>query len=167
MSRSRDLLEQAHHLLYREPRRPRQASLRRSVSAAYYALFHLLVHDSAASIAGVRTRALHALVARAHQHGELREVCGDLARGQWPRSLRVLAAAPPEPRLCDVALVFGELQDARHQADYSLAYAFRRTEADRLIRRVDQVFSDWQDIRRSAEARLFLLALLFNKRWNR
>ncbi len=167
MSLSLDLLEQARHLLHREPRRPRQASLRRSVSSAYYALFHLLVHDSAASIAGMRTPALHALVARAHQHGELREVCGEFARGQWPRSLRTLAAAPPDLRLRQVALVFGELQDARHQADYNLTYSFRRTEAERLVRRVEQAFSDWKIIRRTEEARLFLLALLFNKRWNR
>lgn len=36
-----DLLEQAVHLARREPGRPRQASLRRAISTAYYALFHL------------------------------------------------------------------------------------------------------------------------------
>jgi len=36
-----DLLEQAKHLAIREKKRPRQASLRRAVSTAYYALFHL------------------------------------------------------------------------------------------------------------------------------
>ena len=30
----------------KEPRRPKQASLRRAVSAACYALFHLLVDDA-------------------------------------------------------------------------------------------------------------------------
>ena len=38
-----DLLAQALHLASKEPRRPRQASLRRSVSASYYAVYHLLV----------------------------------------------------------------------------------------------------------------------------
>ncbi len=38
-----DLLEQANHLARRERGRPRQASLRRAVSSAYYALFHLLI----------------------------------------------------------------------------------------------------------------------------
>ena len=41
------LLEQAQHLLRREKRRPKQASLRRAISTAYYALFHLLVFDAA------------------------------------------------------------------------------------------------------------------------
>ena len=43
MSLHGDLLDQASRLAVQEPRRPRQASLRRAVSAAYYALFHLLV----------------------------------------------------------------------------------------------------------------------------
>lgn len=42
MSLPNELLAQARHLATKEPRRPRDASLRRSVSAAYYALFHLL-----------------------------------------------------------------------------------------------------------------------------
>ncbi len=32
------------------PGRPKQANLRRAVSTAYYALFHLLVHDATASL---------------------------------------------------------------------------------------------------------------------
>jgi len=41
-----DLPEQAYHLARREPKRPRQASLRRAVSSSYYALFHLLVYEA-------------------------------------------------------------------------------------------------------------------------
>ena len=47
MSLPRDLLAQATLLATKEPRRPRQASLRRSVSASHYALFHLLVDTAA------------------------------------------------------------------------------------------------------------------------
>ena len=42
MTLARDLLEQATYLSQREKTRPKQASLRRAVSAAYYAVFHLL-----------------------------------------------------------------------------------------------------------------------------
>jgi hypothetical protein len=38
MPYAHDLLEQAKHLANREKKRPRQASLRRAVSTAYYAL---------------------------------------------------------------------------------------------------------------------------------
>ena len=41
-----ELLKQARFLARREPRKPVQASLRRSVSASYYALFHLLVDEA-------------------------------------------------------------------------------------------------------------------------
>jgi hypothetical protein len=38
MSFADDLLEQAYHLANRESKKPKQASLRRAVSTAYYAL---------------------------------------------------------------------------------------------------------------------------------
>ena len=41
-----DLLEQAYHLANKENDNPTQASLRRSVSTAYYALFHLLIDEA-------------------------------------------------------------------------------------------------------------------------
>jgi uncharacterized protein (UPF0332 family) len=42
-----DLLEQARHLANREPKRAKQARLRRAVSTAYYAIFHLLSMETA------------------------------------------------------------------------------------------------------------------------
>jgi hypothetical protein len=44
-----DLLSQALSLVRKEPRNPKQASLRRAVSTAYYALFHLLISEAAAN----------------------------------------------------------------------------------------------------------------------
>src|SRR5260370_10190 len=41
-----DLLEQARHLANRERKKPRLASLRRAVSTAYYALFHLRISEA-------------------------------------------------------------------------------------------------------------------------
>jgi uncharacterized protein (UPF0332 family) len=40
------LLEQAVTLARLDSRRPKQANLRRSISAAYYALFHLLIDEA-------------------------------------------------------------------------------------------------------------------------
>jgi hypothetical protein len=42
MSLHADLLEQAGNLARLDPTRPKQVNLRRAVSSAYYALFHLL-----------------------------------------------------------------------------------------------------------------------------
>ncbi len=47
MALAQDLLEQAQHLAVYEGSNPSQAALRRSISTAYYALFHLLVEDAA------------------------------------------------------------------------------------------------------------------------
>lgn len=53
MSRfSDDLLAQAKDLAFKEKKKPRQASLRRAVSSAYYSLFHLLLDEAAALVAG-------------------------------------------------------------------------------------------------------------------
>src|SRR5580698_3301496 len=41
-----DLLEQSRHLANRDRKRPKKASLRRAVSTAYYALFHLLITET-------------------------------------------------------------------------------------------------------------------------
>ena len=46
MRLANDYLEQARHLATRERTRPKQASLRRAVSVAYYALFHLLCDEA-------------------------------------------------------------------------------------------------------------------------
>jgi uncharacterized protein (UPF0332 family) len=45
-----DLLEQAKTLAATDPRRPRQSSLRRAVSAAYYALFHEIIDLSVSCV---------------------------------------------------------------------------------------------------------------------
>ncbi len=50
MSLASDLLDQAGTLAGLDPLKPKQASLRRAISAAYYSLFHLLIDDAASRI---------------------------------------------------------------------------------------------------------------------
>ena len=50
MSLATDLLDQASILSGLDPMEPKQASLRRAISAAYYSLFHLLIDDGARRI---------------------------------------------------------------------------------------------------------------------
>jgi hypothetical protein len=45
MAYADDLFSDAHHLAKRGGKHPKQSSLRRAVSTAYYAAFHLLVAD--------------------------------------------------------------------------------------------------------------------------
>ena len=67
MSLHADLLEQAEQLAQLDPRRPKQANLRRAVSSAYYALFHLLTSEASALYAG--EPGLASRINRTHNHG--------------------------------------------------------------------------------------------------
>src|ERR1035438_1492346 len=49
MAYADDLFRDAHHLAKRGGKHPKQSSLRRAVSTAYYAAFHLLVADFVAN----------------------------------------------------------------------------------------------------------------------
>ena len=74
MSFADDLLEQAYHLANLEPGTPKQASLRRAVSTAYYALFHLLIDEAVSNWNVPRQRST---LARTFEHSKMRNVCQD------------------------------------------------------------------------------------------
>ena len=70
MAYADDLLEQAQHLAKREKNKPRQASLRRAVSTAYYALFHLLIAEAALNWKRAHQRHLFA---RSFEHARMKQ----------------------------------------------------------------------------------------------
>ena len=83
MSLPRDLLAQARLLATKESSRPKQASLRRAVSAAYsyYALFHLLVSDAVRRLlAGSDREALRNCLSRAFDHAVMKRVARQFAQ---------------------------------------------------------------------------------------
>ncbi len=141
MSLHADLLAQARHLLRKEPRRPKQASLRRAVSAAYYALFHLLVHESSKRlISGAVHARLRALTARAHDHGAMKQASRTFASGGLPRVLQPILPQGASPQLRQVAAVFVALQDARHGADYDVTQMLTRRDTQALVVQVEEAF---------------------------
>lgn len=80
-----DLLEQARHLPRKEPRRPKQASLRRSVSAAYDALFHFLVAQASRLVVsgqGADRDLQRRAVSRAFEHKRMKTVSAAFGGGQ-------------------------------------------------------------------------------------
>jgi hypothetical protein len=162
-----DLLEQAIHLAKREARRPRQASLRRAVSAAYYALFHLLAAEGAAIMTRGSTPRLRAQVQRAFAHSEMRRICQHFAGGTLPEPMRALVVAPLEPGLVSVAKAFIRLQEERHTADYDISRQFGRVGVLGLVGIVQAAFADWAAVRTTPNAGVFLTALLLNRQWGR
>jgi hypothetical protein len=165
-----DLLEQAAHLAVREPKRPRQASLRRAVSSAYYALFHLLANEAVQVLAPSSPSNLRSRVRRAFAHNDMKSVCQQFGKGSagaLGAGTVALVAPPLESQIVFVARVFVELQEERHEADYDLSRQFLRWDVLSKIDLVKQAFSQWKLVRAKANARVFLAALLLQRHWNR
>jgi hypothetical protein len=161
MSYHQDLLEQARLLAEMESGKPRQASLRRAVSAAYYALFHSLVDQACRQMFGTahRSRLLRQAVARAFDHRAMKGASKAFATGQLPLGLRGRAAVPSPLR--EIAEAFVLLQEQPHQADYNLARPFRREEVAILVDKADAcVRRLWPQVAQQDGSRLYLAALL-------
>jgi uncharacterized protein (UPF0332 family) len=166
MSLHADLLAQARRLVSQDPRRPRQASLRRAISTAYYALFHLLISEASAMLVSDASHRL--LVSRTFTHAEMQKASRSFAGGTLPAKFASVTSGVPVPaQLRNVAQAFADLQQLRHDADYNLAKTFTRDEARRLIEKTEQAFADWQSVRKSDHANLYLSCLLLWERFER
>lgn len=163
MSLHADLLEQARHLARREPRRPTQVSLRRAVSAAYYALFHLLTSEASGIF--VRDYALLGLINRTFDHAEMSKVSLNFAQGKLPSKLNGIVPIPTQLR--DVAKTFVDLQQARHDADYNLGRTFLRHDVLNYVSLVEQAFRDWNAVRDHDIAGLYLGCFSLWDRWEK
>lgn len=186
MSLPLDLLEQAVHLASREPKRPKQASLRRAVSSAYYALFHLMIHDAAAIAAPGLPAGLRALVARAMAHQDMKIVCRGFFNGnaaylksiapgakkpfrtsEIPPTTLSLLKLPLEPELVLVTRAFVQLQEARHDADYNMTATLTRSEVLFVTKLAHDAFAAWARTKSTPNATVFKSALLLQKNWGR
>jgi hypothetical protein len=102
-----DLLDIAQHLALLDERRPRQTSLRRAISSAYYALFHALAALCADELVG-RSKPwnVYTPIYRTLDHGRAK----DVFKRQLAGSVGEIAA---------VGQTFIVLQERRHIADYA------------------------------------------------
>jgi uncharacterized protein (UPF0332 family) len=158
-----DLLEQARHLANREHRRPKQASLRRAISTAYYALFHLLLDEATRMLSS--DPSLRQLIGRAFLHDEMKQASIAFKSGGLPPHVHAICGVPVPAELQRVAEVFVELQEARHESDYKLDRTFTRRNAIYFVDRSEQAFQLWESIRTEPIARVYLASLLLWRRW--
>lgn len=165
MSLAVHLIEQAELLATKEPRRPRQASLRRAISSAYYGVFHHLIDEAVRFVVGTsRRRAdLRTTLRRSFEHGLMRRTASDFAggspQGPWGR-----VGGPVPGELRSVAGIFEDLQVLRHRADYDLATRFTRQQANSAIHKARRAVEMWSEVRGSRAAEAFLLGLLARSR---
>src|SRR5580658_11340631 len=123
MGIAEDLLTLAGRLANPALGEPQQASFRRSISTAYYALFHLLIQDAVQSWNGSSTARF--ALERRFEHKTMKEVSNAVLRSSW-RGWSVPSPIVPT-ELQAVAKVFVKLQEARQQADYDNAKIWEST----------------------------------------
>ncbi len=164
MSFPGDLLDQARHLANRERTRPKQASLRRAVSTAYYALFHLLIAEAALNWKHAEHRNQ---LSRQFQHVTMKQASTEQAKAS-AQELNRKDLTPPARyiamHLKAIATTFVSLQDQRHKADYDNSTKWTRTDVVALVAEVAEAFRCWTVIRKEPAAQKYLLSLLVKPR---
>jgi hypothetical protein len=167
----RSLLEQAEVLSTVDAKRPKQVNLRRAVSAAYYAVFHLLVREATGHVigpAGGQTAGgLRAKVSRWFTHDQMKATCLAFAGGGGKplpaKFVEVLGSPPPgivPTGLVRLADTFVSLQGERHDADYDITYAPTRQDVLLAVERAKRAFEDAGALSGDPVYNLFLTMLL-------
>jgi len=149
-------------------------------------LFHLLIRDVADAAAPRSPAGLRELVGRSLGHADMKNVCMGFANGNKaylksispgarkpfqaggiPLSTQRLLNFPLEPGLVIVMKAFEELQEARHEADYSTNSVWSRVDVLRTIQSARDAFDAWGTVKDTTNATVFKSALLFQKYWGR
>ena len=158
-----DLLRQARDLAILDAKKPKQANLRRAVSAAYYGLFHYLVDQSCRLVIGTQhaQSPYRQILGRAFQHAAMKEACksfsGGTLKASVSKGLPTSFTIPPE--ITKLAATFPELQYKRHLADYDLTERFHRNDVLGLIQQVETAIQKFQNLTSSNEKKFFLACL--------
>ncbi|MES2389303.1 MAG: hypothetical protein V4543_14980 [Bacteroidota bacterium] len=149
---------------------PSQADLRRSVSASYYSVFHLLLSEGAdLLLKNPEIEAVRELAQRSVTHSQMKNVCMYLAKPYQglPEKLRRFAPEPNPAEIMLIAKSFGNLQALRLKADYQIKWEITNNVAQDAVYDAKEVFSNWQLLKTSRpEAALrFVSILLFFDRY--
>ena len=143
-----DLLDDARHLAARGDAENRTSCLRRAISNAYYALFHLLVEDFISHWPFPEQRAR---LGRMFDHRKMREA------GFAPNDVK--NPNQVESVILELRKAFGQLQADRHRADYDIGWTVVATHAARAIAVAEGAFLKWRSIRTDELARHYLLSM--------
>lgn len=174
MSVAGDLLKQARFLSKKEPKRPSQASLRRAISASYYALFHFVGDESAKLFVGTgpQRKSARNLARRAIVHSKLKAVCLEFLRPN-PKAVVIKEfwesaenhdplGIVGDPDFAILGKNLCDLQAKRHEADYNFARNLSRQDAFDACDQAEAAMEAWKHLKQDKpEAlRLFAMAIL-------
>jgi hypothetical protein len=151
-----DLLTEALRLMRVSP--PSQLTLRRAVSAAYYAVFHFLISEATSNWRNVPLRTA---LGRAYDHGIMKTASNRIL------NLKDFPFSGEDPsvvaNLRSVAQIFSQLQEDRHFADYNLTKDLDPIEALTQVKSAQRIFTTWPTIRGEQIAQAYLVSLLVKR----
>lgn len=134
--------------------KPRQSDLKRSISTAYYALFHAFGKDAADLLVGggpARSDKAWAHAYRGLEHGFAKNACKEIYKLGFPIGIT------------DCASEFIELQEVRHSADYDPQARFTRAETLQWAARAEAAIAELRAAPRR-DRKAFAVQLLLRKR---
>jgi uncharacterized protein (UPF0332 family) len=134
----------------------KQVHLRRAVSAAYYAVFHLLTLDAAENWRHDRHRPEFA---RLFDHSAMKNCSNAVSSKRYPDPKNAAVV-----RLKFLAAAFVKLQQDRHDADYNNAKIWTRKEVYGILFLAEDAMDAWKAIRDEDIAQDYLLDLVKKRR---
>jgi len=148
---------------------PSDADIRRAISNAYYAVFHLLVMESTDLLCPPNLPRLATRFRRGFAHGGMKAVCVAVARGHssMPPLFSTLFPQPLDTALTAVADAFETLQTDRHLADYDTTNPISLGSAQASVLTARRAIAAWQTIRGTDDAKIFLTALPMHGNWQK
>lgn len=152
-----DLLAHALLLVHTQPQS--QLTLRRAVSAAYYAVFHLLVFEATEHWDNI---GLRTTLGRAYDHGLMKSTSNRILDG---REFPYTNENPHTVKnLRELAQGFSQLQEDRHFADYNLTKPLDPVDALRQVKAAEKIFLALPSIKMEQIVQEYLTLLLVKKR---
>lgn len=152
-----DLIEIAEFLANRDKLRPREASLRRAISTAYYALFNRLAELCAEELVGwAKAWEVVSPIYRSLDHGYAAKILSEISNSK---------SAAPRRDVDRLGAIFRELQIAREWADYnpepnpdpvetSRKRRFARQQANELVAKAKEAIAIVDNLEKSEKLKL-------------
>lgn len=144
---------------------------RRAISAAYYALFHLLVEESTYVVASTWSSVLRDGLHRTYDHTDMKNVCERFKKrnleqkyvGLFDKASTALSRGTSGGSIVKigndfriVVTAFVDLQEARHIADYQANCTHEQLEAENNVAKMNEAFDGWAIVKGSDLANLLL-----------
>jgi uncharacterized protein (UPF0332 family) len=143
---------------------PRQAVLGRSISTAYYAVFHELLGQVSQTFVGSRDRKAWSLFYRSLDHAQSKNRCKRIGRPTLDDAEAKFFGIPSfgnELRI--FANLFVQLQEQRHRCDYDPEFKVTKAQAQEWVDAAGQAIQALRQIERVERIR-FLSYMLFGLR---